>query len=129
MSEISLAMTVLNEGASMPRFLQSVSQQRLKPAELVVVDGGSTDGTPEIIESWARESGLPLQLIHAPGANISEGRNRAFSVSRCEFVAVTDAGTVLEAGWLEELAASLEAGAGVASGFFRPEGESVMERA
>ena len=95
-------MTVRNEAANLPLLLDSVLAQTLRPAEIVIVDGGSTDGTPQVARSYMGR--LPVRLVELPGANISEGRNAAIRAAACDLVAVTDAGVRLDAHWLERLA-------------------------
>jgi GT2 family glycosyltransferase len=46
---------------------------------------------------------LPLKIIVAPDANISEGRNLAIAAAAGPIIAATDAGVVLAPYWLEEL--------------------------
>jgi glycosyltransferase involved in cell wall biosynthesis len=129
-AQVSLVMTVRNEAANLPRLLDSVLAQTLRPADIVIVDGGSTDGTPEVARAYADR--LPVRVIERPGANISEGRNTAIAAATHDIVAVTDAGVRLDPGWLEALAAPLLAGdppVDVASGFFVPDPQSPFERA
>jgi hypothetical protein len=55
----------------------------------------------------------------APGANISEGRNRAVAAASGPLIAVTDAGVVLAPVWLEEITRPLRTQeAAVVSGWF-----------
>lgn len=119
-------MTVRNEASNLPRLLDSVLAQTLVPAEVVIVDGGSSDGTQRIIRNYADK--LPLRLIEMPGANISRGRNAAIEAVRCDTVAVTDAGVWLDPRWLESLAEALGAGVDVAAGFFLPDARTTFER-
>jgi glycosyltransferase involved in cell wall biosynthesis len=126
--EVSLVMTVRNEAGNLPRLLDSVLAQTLRPTEVVIVDGGSSDGTLEVARSYADV--LPVRLIERPGANISQGRNEAIRAARCATVAVTDAGVRLDPRWLERLAQPLAEGrADVASGFFVADPQTVFERA
>jgi glycosyltransferase involved in cell wall biosynthesis len=118
---ISLVMTVLNEGGSLPEFLRTLENQTRRPDELVVVDGGSTDDTVAVLESWGARSGIATHVHTRPGATISEGRNQAIARATGTFVAVTDGGTTLRADWLEKLASATEAGADVVAGWFEPQ--------
>lgn len=123
-------MTVRNEAASIARLLESVLAQTRQPDEIVIADGGSTDGTQEVVSSYMDR--LPLRLLAMPGANISEGRNAAIRNASHDIIAVTDAGVRLEAGWLEALAGPLldeGAGVDVVSGFFVPDAQSPFELA
>src|SRR4051794_4224897 len=98
---ISLIATVLNEGQSMHRLMQSVVAQTCQPDEMVVVDGGSSDDTVAILQSYTDK--LPLQVLVELGANISEGRNKAIAAVRGDIIAVTDAGVILAPDWLEKI--------------------------
>ncbi|MDX1662726.1 MAG: glycosyltransferase [Candidatus Promineifilaceae bacterium] len=98
-------MTVKNEAMSLPRLLDSLIQQTRLPDEVVVCDGGSTDGTLEVLELYRQW--LPLKLIVAPGSNISQGRNRAIAAAEGPLIAVTDGGVVLSPVWLEALSRPL----------------------
>ncbi|HVF99857.1 MAG TPA: glycosyltransferase, partial [Chloroflexia bacterium] len=127
---ISLIMTVRNEAASIARLLDSVLAQTRQPDEIVIADGGSTDGTQEVVSSYMDR--LPLRLLVLPGANISEGRNAAIRNASHDIIAVTDAGVRLEAEWLEALVGPLldeEAGIDVVSGFFMPDPQTSFEMA
>src|SRR5205823_286196 len=98
--------------------------------EVVIVDGGSSDGTWQLLEDW-RERGLALRPLRVPGANISRGRNEAIRVARGEVIAVTDAGVSLEPDWLAALIGPFEEDLSpdVVSGFFVADPKGVFERA
>ncbi len=124
---ISLIVTVLNEGGSLSSLLDSIAAQTRRPDEVVVCDGGSTDGTLGILEAYSPS--LPLVVIQRPGANISEGRNAAIQAASCEIIAAVDAGVRLEPDWLAKIIAPLEADQGVqvVAGFFRSDPQSPFE--
>lgn len=58
---ISIIVPVLNEAASIRAFLESL-QERARSAEIIVVDGGSTDGTFELARNYC-----DLRLRSSPG--------------------------------------------------------------
>ena len=105
---VSVITTVYNECQQIERLLDSLAGQSRRPDEIIICDGGSTDGTVAIIQAWAARNRdrLPtLQLLVEPGANISRGRNLAIAAAAGPYIAVTDAGVVLEPNWLAELVA------------------------
>jgi len=123
---ISLVLTVLNEAKSLPALLDSFAAQTQPPNEVVVCDGGSTDGTPEILRAEKR---FPIRVVSEPGANISRGRNRAIAAASGPIIACTDAGVRLERDWLERITAPLLADEtrAVCAGFFVPDAASTFE--
>lgn len=129
--EISLIATLKDEADSISSFLDGLLRQSRPPDEIVLVDGGSTDGTVAAIERAQGTATVPIRLVEAPGTNISEGRNIAIDRAAHEVIAVTDAGTRPEANWLEKLVAPLEGDPelAVSSGFFLPGGKGWRQRA
>jgi glycosyltransferase involved in cell wall biosynthesis len=123
---ITLCITVLDDSASLPRFLSTLHTQRRRPDNVIVVDGGSTDGTVDVLHMWTPPVGTTVRVIVSPGANISVGRNIAICAAQTEWVAVTDAGTRLSPRWLELLSREMNDGNDVVSGFFEPAGHTTM---
>ncbi|MEP6774712.1 MAG: glycosyltransferase [Chloroflexota bacterium] len=127
---ISLIMTVRNEAASLPGLLDSILLGTLLPDEIVIVDGGSTDGTQQVAQSYSNR--LPVRLIERPGANISEGRNAAIAAATHDLIAVTDAGVRLDPRWLALLTAPLlspSSNVDLVSGWFAADPQTPFERA
>ena len=106
--KVSVIATVLNEGPAIERLLGSLAAQSRPPDEVIIADGGSRDNTLDILADWARAGRLPLQVLEAPGANISAGRNAAIAAASGDVMATTDAGVRLEPGWLAALVAPFE---------------------
>jgi glycosyltransferase involved in cell wall biosynthesis len=127
---VTVICTVLNEAASVDELLGTLAEQTRQPDEVVVVDGGSSDGTWQVLEHW-QARGVPLRCLRVEGANISQGRNEAVRAGRGEIIASTDAGVRLEPTWLAELMAPIErdqeGGADVVSGFFVADARSLFE--
>lgn len=105
MPSISLVTTVLNEGESLEILLRSLLRQTKPADEIIMVDGGSTDNTLEVIEQYRQH--LPLTVLREVGCNISQGRNLAIAAASGDIIAVTDAGVRIPPDWLEKLTAPL----------------------
>jgi cellulose synthase/poly-beta-1,6-N-acetylglucosamine synthase-like glycosyltransferase len=97
---VTVVVTVLND-RRVVRTLQSLAGQLVPPLEVLVADGGSTDGTFESVEEWARRDPR-VRPLRVPGT-IAESRNGALREARGEFIAFVDADEVAPAGWLVEL--------------------------
>ncbi len=126
---ISVVVTVLNEAPGMAALLDALRAQTLQPAEIIIVDGGSTDGTWQHIEEAARENFL-LRPVRLPGANIAEGRNHGALLAATDIVACTDAGCTPQPDWLERLAAPFIADSQVqvVGGGYRTDPQTRLER-
>ncbi len=128
-NNVSLICTVLNEGDSIHKLLDSLAAQTFAPHEIIFVDGGSTDDTVAVLKAFAAREQLPVQVIVSPGANISRGRNIAIEAAAGPIVASTDAGVRLHPRWLAELVKPFrdsQSTSGVA-GFFVPDPQTVFE--
>jgi glycosyltransferase involved in cell wall biosynthesis len=128
--EVSVVATVLNEAGSVRDLVTSIRDQTLPPDEIVIVDGGSTDGTWETLRELASDANLPpVRAISRPGANISLGRNVAIDAARGPWIAVTDAGVTLDDKWLARLVGPLQAGRSLAAGFFVADAHGAFQTA
>jgi glycosyltransferase involved in cell wall biosynthesis len=121
--KVTLISTVKDCANSAEAFLASLAAQTRPPDEVVIVDGGSSDGTAEAYAGDGR-----VQVLVEPGANISRGRNVALAAATHEVIAATDADCELDPGWLEAIVAPIEAGADVSMGWYEPELETAFDR-
>jgi glycosyltransferase involved in cell wall biosynthesis len=100
--KVSLITTVKNEFDNIEEFLHSVIKQLRKPDEFIIVDGGSIDGTVEIIKKYSQKYKW-IKLIISKNATIGKGRNIAIRKAKNEIIAVTDAGCLLDKNWLKNI--------------------------
>lgn len=122
--QVSVVVPVLNEADSIRPLLRALASQTRPADEIVVADGGSTDGTGRILAEAA--AALPqLRVVAGPGGR-SENRNAAIAAATHDVIACVDAGCVPDREWLERLTAPLAAGADWVGGFYRPHGRSPM---
>ena len=111
MSAVSVIATVLNEVEDIDGLVSSLFHQTLEPAEVIVVDGGSTDGTWERLQASALAH-ASLRAIRDPSCSLKEspgpiarGRNVAIAAASSEVIACADAGCVYGLDWLDRLTA------------------------
>ncbi len=116
MPAVSVVSTVLNESDDIDSLVESLMQQTLAPAEVIIVDGGSTDGTWERLEAARAKypTLVPIRdescsLQRSPGP-IARGRNVAITAASSDIVACADAGCTYHPDWLVNLMAPLFAG-------------------
>jgi len=126
--KVSLCITVLNELDSIPQMARDLSKQTMRPDEIVVVDGGSEDGTVDKITEQL-ETLAPLLIHTVPGANIATGRNLCMGYASGDIIVFLDAGLGLGADWLRSLVAAVDLGADVAYGVVLPDPVGIFEHA
>jgi glycosyltransferase involved in cell wall biosynthesis/GT2 family glycosyltransferase len=97
---MSVVSTVRNEAEGIEAWLQRILGQLSADDEIVIVDGGSTDGTLDRLRVIESQEGR-LRVVEAAGAGISEGRNIGIEAARHDWIACTDAGCDPDEGWLD----------------------------
>jgi glycosyltransferase involved in cell wall biosynthesis len=102
---ITLVTTVLNERQNIEQFMDSILLQTRKPDEIIVLDGGSSDGTVEYLKEirGVRVPIFPTCNIKYCSSPVARGRNLAIAAANGDIIAVTDAGCRLHPRWLEEI--------------------------
>ena len=116
MPAVSVASTVLNEIDDIDSLVESLMRQTLAPAEVIIVDGGSSDGTWERLQAARAKypTLVPIRdescsLQRSPGP-IARGRNVAIAAASSDIVACADAGCTYHPDWLANLTAPIFAG-------------------
>lgn len=104
---VTVVIPVKDEERSIQTLLDALLAQTVRPTEICITDGGSTDRTVELIQDDI-DRGHPIRLERAAGVSRGRGRNLAIKASRCEWVALIDAGCVPEPRWLEALLTQLQ---------------------
>jgi len=99
---VSVIVPVRDEEHSIRRLLDGLLDQTRLPDEIVITDGGSLDGTTQIIEQYITK-GAPIRLIRAGAALPGRGRNLAAAQARFEWLGFIDAGIQPAKDWLEGL--------------------------
>jgi len=87
MTKVSAIIPVFNGSATLRQAIDSVLAQSCAELELIVVDDGSSDATPAIIESY----GPRLQRIRQSNAGPAAARNAGVRTARGEYLAFLDA--------------------------------------
>jgi glycosyltransferase involved in cell wall biosynthesis len=82
---VSIVTPSLNQGAFIEAALRSVADQEYVPIEHIVMDGGSTDQTLDVLKSF--EGSYDLRWFSEPDDGMYDAINKGLEMARGEFVA------------------------------------------
>jgi glycosyltransferase involved in cell wall biosynthesis len=104
----AILMPCYNSAAYLPRTLRSLFEQDFESWQLVVHDGGSTDGSIDILEEYAGRSRGRMHVESSPDSGQSDALNKALRRSRGEWVGWLNADDLLLPGALRLVAAAID---------------------
>lgn len=100
---VSVVVAAFNAGRTIERCLESLAHLNYPDYEVIVVDDGSTDVTPQIAASFGH-----VRLLRHPGnLGLSAARNTGIAAATGEIVAFTDADCRADEDWLHYTVADL----------------------
>ncbi len=82
---VSVIIPCYNSGAFLEEAIGSAMAQTYSPVEIVVVDDGSTDHSPEIAQR------LPVRYIRQPNRGLAASRNLGLRESKGRYIVFLDA--------------------------------------
>lgn len=130
-----MLVTVYNAEENLAATLQSIEEQAYQNIEVVIVDGGSTDGTVALIRQFenrtADRAGLSLRWVSEKDQGLYDAMNKAYRLSTGDIIAVCN-DRLCEPEAVSSLAAAVEAGGegcvGAHSDLVYVEGERIIRR-
>jgi glycosyltransferase involved in cell wall biosynthesis len=120
--DISVVIPALNEEEGIEECLQSIRQQEV-PVELILIDNGSSDRTPEIAEKYCDK------VYVRPEYSLAQMRDLGAREASGDIIVTTDADCVAPPGWLKKLTKSFKDPKVIAVGSgFRPVNVNSLSR-
>jgi GT2 family glycosyltransferase len=96
----AVCVSLFNYAGRILSALESVRVQSLEPLELLIVDDGSSDDGPALVQQWLAEHGQRFSRVllvqHTRNAGLAAARNTAFSLATAPWCFVLDADNQLE---------------------------------
>ena len=102
--DISVVMPVFNAETTIKRAVDSILEQTLPPAELIIVDDGSTDETMQILSSFKDDR---IVLVQQPHRGVAAAANKGTELAQSPLIARMDADDFSHRERLEKQAAWL----------------------
>lgn len=128
MAKISVIVPVYNAEKYLRCCLDSVTGQTLRDIEIICVDDGSTDQSPQIIEAYAKKDDR-IKVIHKENGGLVLARKAGVAAASGAYVGYVDSDDWIEPDMYEKLYEKVrEHGCDiVASGLFRQFSDSIVK--
>jgi len=105
---LSIVVPARNAARTLPRTLEALAALTPAPDEIVLVDNGSTDDTPQRLEAFAASaSRAKVLVLREPRRGASVARNAGARAATGDVVVFTDADCCPRADWLAALSVPL----------------------
>ncbi|MCX7620278.1 MAG: glycosyltransferase family 2 protein [Acidimicrobiales bacterium] len=128
---VSIIVPMYNERNTIDACLRSFARQRwpLQRLELIVVDGGSTDGSRELVDEWVRNHNW-VRLVENPDRKAAAAFNRGVSAATGEVICLFSAHGEADPSYVEASVRALrDSGAAGVGGRYLNEGTEPVSRA
>lgn len=104
---VSVVMPTYNYGRFLNKAIEGILNQTFDDFELIIIDDGSTDDTPEVIEQYGDDRIVVIRREENSGSN-SWVRNEGMAIASGEFIVATDADDVSVQDRIEKQVAFLD---------------------
>lgn len=90
MTMVSIIIPVYNAEATLRRCVESILNQEYTEFELILVNDGSSDGSGDICEEYAKQDSR-VRVIHKTNSGVSDSRNQGIEAAQGEYIQFVDA--------------------------------------
>jgi glycosyltransferase involved in cell wall biosynthesis len=110
---VSVVIPAFNRAHTIGRAIESALAQTRRPAEVIVVDDRSTDGTREVLADWQRREPLVRAVCRVKNGGPAGARNAGVQAAHGDVIAFLDSDDVWLPEHLERSAGLLDADPGI----------------
>ena len=102
--EISVVISTRNRSEQLPQCIRSFYNITFAhPFEIVIVDNGSTDNTPQLLIELKNESPFPVKIVTEPVPGLGRARNMGWHAASGRIIAFTDDDCYPAEDWLANI--------------------------
>jgi len=105
----SVIIPLYNKAPYIKKAIYSVLNQTCQDFELIVVNDGSTDNSPEIVRQINQLSNKPFNIFDQSNAGVSTARNNGVQKAKNDYIAFLDADDWWDPSYLAEMKQLIEA--------------------
>ena len=112
--KVSVIVPMYNVGEYIHDCLKSLAAQTLSDMEVILVDDGCTDDTPETAQQYADQYPHLFRLVHKKNGGLSDARNYGIPLAQGEYICFLDSDDFVEPTLYEKLSGLMDEGCDVA---------------
>lgn len=127
---VSIIVPAYNVGKYIEKCVMSILRQIYTNIELIIVDDGSTDSTPQIVDELARLDSR-IRVIHKQNGGVSVARNIGIEISKGQYIVFVDGDDFISPDYVEymlSLILSSDSDMAMSNNWFELEGEKQVEK-
>lgn len=109
----SIIIVCFNQLEYTKKCLQSIESYTTVPYELILVDNGSTDGTKEFLEKYAKKHCECNVICNDDNLGFAGGNNRGISIAKGDYILLLNNDVVVTNNWLPRLIEHIELDEGI----------------
>ena len=102
MPKVSVIVPVYNAEKYLSECVDSILAQTLRDIEVLLVDDGSTDGSPALCDHYAKKDSR-VHVIHKPNGRAASARNAGLKIAQGEYIAFVDSDDWIEPDMYEKM--------------------------
>ena len=99
---ISVIVPVYMVEKYLPQCIESIQKQTYRELEIILVNDGSTDGSPQICD-WYAQGDLRIKVIHQKNKGLSGARNAGLEIATGEYIGFVDSDDYIKENMYEAL--------------------------
>lgn len=100
--KVSIVIPIYNVERYLRQCLDSVVNQTLKDIEIICVDDGSTDSSPDIIKEYV-DKDPRVKVITKPNSGYGNSMNRGFDMAEGEYIGIVESDDYADPDMFEKL--------------------------
>ncbi len=104
---VSVIVPVYNVAPYLQRCIYSLTRQTLWDIEIILIDDGSTDNSPEICDNAAKKDER-IKVIHKENGGAGSARNAGLDIATGKYISFVDSDDFVEADMMQKMVAALE---------------------
>ena len=127
MVQVSIVVPAFNAEKHVEECIESILSQSFSAWEMIIVDDGSTDRTPEMVDRYA-ECDNRIRVFHQKNGGVSKARNVGLDAAIGEYIAFVDADDILPVDSLKARVEAVEGADLAIAGYELFEGDNVLDQ-